>query len=106
MCQDHAGLVQPLSPSRIPCPVWICIKKGKGDWHPTAQITLLKLPNTLLCSDVDTACSVRSIVAETRQIHRTTESCGGKGTSLPLSQEKSALTLALTGFIAFLGTLH
>ena len=34
---------------------------------------------------------------------RTTESCGGKGTSQPLSQEERALTLALTGFYCFSG---
>ena len=33
----------------------------------------------------------------------TTESCGGKGTAWPLSQEESALTLALTGFYCFSG---
>ena len=34
---------------------------------------------------------------------RTIESCGGKGTARPLSQEESALTLALTGFYFFSG---
>ena len=34
---------------------------------------------------------------------RTTESCGGKGTAGPLSQEESAPTLALTGFYCFSG---
>ena len=29
---------------------------------------------------------------------QTTESCGGKGTAWPLSQEESAPALALTGF--------
>ena len=33
----------------------------------------------------------------------TTESCGGKRTARPLSQEKSVLTLALTGFYCFSG---
>ena len=32
---------------------------------------------------------------------RTTQSCGGKGTARPLSQEESDLTLALTGFYCF-----
>ena len=34
-----------------------------------------------------------------------TESCGGKGTMQPLSQEESALTLALTGFYCFSGPI-
>ena len=33
----------------------------------------------------------------------TTESCGGKGTVQPLSQEESTPTLALTGFYCFSG---
>ena len=33
----------------------------------------------------------------------TTESRGGKGTAQPLSQEKSTVTLALTGFYCFSG---
>ena len=37
---------------------------------------------------------------------RTIESCGGKGTVWPLSQEERAPTLALTGFYCFLGPLH
>ena len=36
----------------------------------------------------------------------TTESCGGRGTARPLSQEESAPTLALTGFYCFLGPVH
>ena len=32
---------------------------------------------------------------------QTTESCGGKGTAQPLSQEESALTLSLKGFYCF-----
>ena len=31
----------------------------------------------------------------------TTESCGGRGTARPLSQEESTPTLALTGFYCF-----
>ena len=34
---------------------------------------------------------------------QTTESCGGKGTGQPVSQEERALTLALTGFYCFSG---
>ena len=49
------------------------------------------------------ACSVHNFVAETRQIHMDYESCGGKGMAQPLSQEKSAPTLALTGFYCFSG---
>ena len=33
----------------------------------------------------------------------TTESCGGRGTARPLSQEESTPTLALTGFYCFSG---
>ena len=33
--------------------------------------------------------------------HGLQKSCGGKGTARPLSQEESALTLALTGFYCF-----
>ena len=47
--------------------------------------------------------SVLSVVAETDKFTRTTKSCGGKGTARPLSQEESALTLALTGFYCFPG---
>ena len=36
---------------------------------------------------------------------RTTKSSGGKGTARPLSPEKSALTLALTGFYCFSGDI-
>ena len=36
----------------------------------------------------------------------TTESCGGKGTAQPFSQEKSTWPLPWQAFIAFLGTLH
>ena len=50
------------------------------------------------------ALGIRVVVA-IDEYTRTTDSCGGKGTELPLSQEESALTLALTGFIACLGTL-
>ena len=42
-------------------------------------------------------------MAATDKFTRTTESCGGKGTTQPLSQEKSAPTLALTGFYCFSG---
>ena len=50
------------------------------------------------------ALSVRGVVAETRdKFTGTTESCGGKGTAPPLSQEKSTLTPALTGFYCFSG---
>ena len=45
-------------------------------------------------------------VAAMDRFTRTSESCGGKGMAQPLSREESAWTLALTGFIAFLGTLH
>ena len=56
-------------------------------------------------------CSVHNVVAETRQIHTDLKKRDGtatlKGRSLqsasPLSQEKSALTLALTGFYCFSG---
>ena len=34
-----------------------------------------------------------------------TESCGGKGTAWPLSQEESASTLALKGFYCFSGPI-
>ena len=37
---------------------------------------------------------------------QTTECCGGKGTTRPLSQEESASTLSWQACIAFLGTLH
>ena len=43
------------------------------------------------------------VVAATDKFTWTTESCGGKGTSWPLSQEESAPTLALTGFYFFSG---
>ena len=49
------------------------------------------------------ACSVRSIVAETRQIRMDYRVCGGKGTALPLSQEESSSTLAMPGFYCFSG---
>ena len=44
-----------------------------------------------------------SVVVAVDKHTRTTESCGGKGTSQPLSQEESAPTLALTGFYCFSG---
>ena len=37
--------------------------------------------------------------------HELEKSCGGKGMARPLSQEESALTLALTGFYCFSGPL-
>ena len=46
------------------------------------------------------------VVAAIDKYTQTTESCGGKGMTRPLSQEESILTLAWTAFIAFLGTLH
>ena len=49
------------------------------------------------------ACRVHGVVAETRHIHVDYQSCGGKGTARPLSQEKSAPTPALTGFYCFSG---
>ena len=61
-------------------------------------------------------CSVHNVVAETRQIHTdyrvlwkkkvgtaTPSSREHLGAPQPLSQEKSALTLALTGFYCFSG---
>ena len=47
------------------------------------------------------ACRVHGVVAETRHIHVDYQSCGGKGTVRPFSQEKSAPTPALTGFYCF-----
>ena len=41
------------------------------------------------------------VVAAIDKYTRTTESCGGKGTAQPLSQEESTLTLALTGLYCF-----
>ena len=46
------------------------------------------------------------VVAAIDKYTRTTESCGGKGTAHPLSQEESSSTLALTGFFAFLSPVH
>ena len=46
------------------------------------------------------------VVAAIDKYTGTTESCGGKETARPLSQEESALTLAWTGFYSFLGPLH
>ena len=43
------------------------------------------------------------VVVAMDKFTRTTESCRGKGTVWPLSQEESALTLALTGFYCFSG---
>ena len=43
------------------------------------------------------------VVAAMDKVTRTTESCGGKGTVWPFSQEESTLTLALTGFYCFSG---
>ena len=43
------------------------------------------------------------VVAAIDKYTRTTESCGGKGTAWPLSQEERTLTLALPGFYCFSG---
>ena len=42
--------------------------------------------------------SVRGVWLRQNKFTQTTESCGGKGTAWPLSQEESAPALALTGF--------
>ena len=62
-------------------------------------------------TSVDTWCGHWPAVSVTLQLSWdkftwTTETCGGKGTAQSLSQGESALTLALTGFYSFLGTLH
>ena len=49
-------------------------------------------------SDVDPGPQDPCVVAAMDKFTRTTESCGGKGTAWPLSQEESTLTLAWTGF--------
>ena len=43
------------------------------------------------------------VVAAMDKFTWTTESCGGKGTAWPLSQEESTPTFALTGFYCFSG---
>ena len=43
------------------------------------------------------------VVAAMDKFTRTTESCGEKETAWPLSQDKSTLTLAWTGFYCFSG---
>ena len=43
------------------------------------------------------------VVAAMDKVTRTTESCGGKGSWRPLSQEESAQTHTLTGFYCFSG---
>ena len=56
-----------------------------------------------LCPDVDPGLWDLCVVAAMHKFPRTTESCGGKGTAHPLSQEESTSTLVLTGFYSFSG---
>lgn len=49
------------------------------------------------------ACETRVLCLRLDKFTQTTESCGQ---AQPLSQEEAVWTVALTGFTAFLGTLH
>ena len=54
-----------------------------------------------VADDTDPGLQDRLLWPQYTNTHRLQKSCGGKGTAQPLSQEESALTLALTGFYCF-----
>ena len=57
---------------------------------------VLEIHNLYRCSDLQAVSTAFWLRQD--KFTQTTESCGGKGTARPLSQEKSALKFALTGF--------
>ena len=87
-----------------------------ADWSHGIDIQLTKLGcfhniqfmlgRSECMSDADPGPRGPCVVAATNKFTQTTESCGGKRMAWPLSQEKSTLILAWTGFYCFSGHIH